>query len=50
MILSYETGVNEFVPINKQMQLLGWDGFELDYHTLQLAVACFEGNSTKTAF
>ena len=29
--------------INKQMHLLGWDGVELDYHTLQLAVACFEG-------
>ena len=28
--------------INKRMQLLGWDGFELDYHTWQLAIACLE--------
>ena len=24
------------------MHLLGWDGVELDYHTLELAIACFE--------
>jgi len=30
------------LQINERLQYLGWDGFELDYHTLQLAVACFE--------
>lgn len=34
--------------INKQMHLLGWGGVELDYHTLQLAVACFEGEALKS--
>ena len=28
--------------LNKRLHLLGWDGFELDYHTLQLAAAFFE--------
>ena len=27
---------------NKQLHLLGWDSAELDYHTLELAIACFE--------
>ena len=34
--------------INRKMHLLGWDGFDLDYHTLQLAVACFEGETLKS--
>ena len=28
--------------VNRHLHLLGWDDFELDYHTLQLAIACFE--------
>ena len=32
---------------NKRMQLLGWDDFDLDYHTLQLAIACFEAEGFK---
>jgi len=28
--------------VNNHLQFLGWDGFELDYHTLELAKACFE--------
>ena len=28
--------------VNKRLQYLGWDDFVLDYHTLQLAIACFE--------
>ena len=27
---------------NKQLQFLGWNDIEVDYHTLQLAIACFE--------
>jgi len=27
---------------NKQLQFLGWDDIEVDYHTLQLSIACFE--------
>jgi hypothetical protein len=32
---------------NKRMKLLGWDDFDLDYHTLQLAIACFEAEGFK---
>jgi hypothetical protein len=28
--------------INRQLHYLGWNGIELDYHTLQLAIACLE--------
>ena len=28
--------------VNKRLRYLGWDDVELDYHTLSLAVACFE--------
>jgi hypothetical protein len=28
--------------INRQLRYLGWNGIELDYHTLQLAIACLE--------
>lgn len=37
----------DHMKINRQLQLLGWDDFELDYHTMQLAVACFEVKKTK---
>ncbi|MEE8397837.1 MAG: hypothetical protein V3S89_02445 [Desulfobacterales bacterium] len=29
---------------NSRLRYLGWDGIELDYHTLQLAIACFEAD------
>ena len=35
------------VQVNRKLHLLGWDGFELDYHTLQLAIACFEAEGLK---
>ena len=28
--------------INRRLRYLGWHGIELDYHTLQLAIACLE--------
>ena len=28
--------------INRRLSYLGWHGIELDYHTLQLAIACLE--------
>ena len=31
----------------KQMQHLGWDNFDLDYLTFQLAVECFEAEGFK---
>ncbi len=35
--------------VNKRLQYLGWDDFELDYHTLQLAKACFEADDFNLA-
>jgi hypothetical protein len=32
---------------NQRMQFLGWDDIDLDYHTLQLAIACFEADGFK---
>ena len=32
---------------NKRLQFLGWDDVDLDYHTLQLDIACFEVESFK---
>jgi len=31
-----------YLQINQRMQCLGWDDFEMDCHTLQLAISCFE--------
>ncbi|MBW1842524.1 MAG: hypothetical protein JRI75_12150 [Deltaproteobacteria bacterium] len=28
--------------VNKRLRYLGWDDVEMDYHTLQLAIACIE--------
>jgi len=28
--------------INRQMRRIGWDGFDLDYHTFELAIDCLE--------
>ena len=28
--------------INQRLQYLGWSGIDLDYHTLQMAIKCFE--------
>jgi len=28
--------------VNRRLRYLGWNDFELDYHTLSMAVACFE--------
>ena len=36
------------LQINKRLEFLGWNDFELDYHTLQLAITCFEAEDLKT--
>lgn len=28
--------------VNERMHYLGWNDFKMDYHTLQLAIACVE--------
>ena len=30
------------LQVNEQLQFLGWNDIEVDYHTIQLAIACFE--------
>ena len=37
------------LQVNKHLHFLGWDEFELDYHTLQLAIACFEAEGLKSS-
>jgi len=33
--------------LNRRLHLLGWNGFELDDHTLQLVIASFEAEDLK---
>ncbi|MEE8400166.1 MAG: hypothetical protein V3S89_14230, partial [Desulfobacterales bacterium] len=33
--------------INERLTYMGWDGYELDYHTLSLAENCFESEGLK---
>jgi hypothetical protein len=35
--------------LNRRLQLLGWNDFELDDHTLQLVIACFEAEDLSKA-
>ena len=36
------------LQVNKQLHLLGWDSFELDYRTLELATACFKAKGSES--
>lgn len=36
------------LQINERLQFLGWDDFEVDCHTLKLAKACFQAESSKS--
>jgi len=38
----------DHLRISDHLRYLGWDGFELDYHTMQLAMACFEASGIET--
>jgi hypothetical protein len=31
-----------YLQANERLQYLGWEDFVLDYHTMHLAIACFE--------
>lgn len=35
------------MQINDHLHYLGWDTFELDYHTLELALTCLETDGLK---
>lgn len=43
----YASPPKSLVQINQHLHYLGWDTFELDYHTLELAVSCFEADGLK---
>jgi len=48
--LANAIGVNTHVNLlqaDKRLHLLGWGSSELDYHTLELAIACFEAEDLK---
>ena len=34
---------SDHLQLNEQLHLLGWDDLDLDYRTLEIATACFEG-------
>ena len=36
------------LQVNKQLHLLGWDSVELDYHALELAIACLEAEGSES--
>lgn len=38
---SYDPHPN-LAQINERLSYMGWDGYELDYHTFELARTCFE--------
>ncbi len=44
--ISFNPQMNH-LQINKRLHFLGWDDFELDYHTLQLATAILETEGLK---
>ena len=44
--LSVDPDTNLFL-VNNQLHLLGWDDFELDYRTLELATAYLEAEGLK---
>ena len=35
------------LDVNDRLHFLGWQGVELDYHTLQLAIASFERDQSQ---
>ena len=40
-IISSEPGI-ELSQVNQKLNLLGWDEVTIDYHSLQIAIACLE--------
>lgn len=35
--------------VNERMHYLGWNDLKMDYHTLQLAIACFESECLESS-
>jgi len=45
--LDYDPYMN-LLQVNERLHYMGWDEFDLDYHTLQLVVTCFENEGMKS--
>jgi hypothetical protein len=43
---SYEPHPN-LAQVNERLTYMGWDGYELDYHTFELIRTCFEDEGLK---
>ena len=49
--MGYSFQIDPYVSlsdVNERLHFLGWEDVDLDYHTLQLAVASFESSPTLT--
>ena len=48
--LTYSFQIDPYVSlsdVNERLHFLGWEDVELDYHTLQLAIASFERDQSQ---
>ena len=43
-IISSEPEI-ELAQVNQKLNLLGWDEVSIDYHSLQIAIACLEAET-----
>jgi hypothetical protein len=43
-IISSEPGI-ELAQVNQKLNLLGWDEVTIDYHSLQIAIACLDADT-----
>jgi hypothetical protein len=39
---------SSLLQINEKLHYLGWDEFDIDYHTLQLAIVCIEAEGLES--
>jgi len=48
MAFSFQTDISlSLSEVNDRLHFLGWEDVELDYHTLQLAIASFERDQSQ---
>ena len=45
-IISSEPGI-ELAQVNQKLNLLGWNEVTIDYHSLQIAIACLESEHNR---
>lgn len=47
-LVAEPTGNPDLQEANRRLHFMGWNDFDLDYHTLQLIIAALEEDSLKT--